>query len=234
MFAIVIPAYQPDKKLISMLENVLVELEKEKYEIVLIDDGSGAKYDNIFQTAESMGIRVIRYLINAGKGYALKTAFQYLIKEHSSNLDGIGADWIITVDADGQHTIEDIEKIIERSRVTDKKLIVGSRSFVGYVPVRSRIGNLFAALLFKGCTGIQAKDTQSGLRAYKGTELCSFAEVEGNRYEYEMNCLIQYQNDIDYVDIETVYELGNRSSHYRPFADSMKIFKALIKAMLKN
>lgn len=232
MFAIVIPAYQPDKKLISMLENILTELEKEKYEILLIDDGSGAEYDDIFQAAESMGVGVIRYLINTGKGYALKTAFQYLLKEYSNNLDG-GIDWIITADADGQHKIEDIKKIIEKSKVTDKKLIVGSRSFVGYVPVRSRIGNGFATLLFKCCTETPVKDTQSGLRAYKGTELCRFAEVEGNRYEYEMNCLIQYRNSIDYVDIETFYELGNRSSHYRPLVDSMKVLKVLFKAMLK-
>lgn len=71
-------------------------------------------------------------------------------------------------------------------------------------------------------------DTQSGLRAYSGLELFNLCQIEGEQYEYEMNCLLSYKDNIQEVPIETVYEKGNSSSHYRAIIDSVKIWKALI------
>jgi glycosyltransferase involved in cell wall biosynthesis len=99
MIVIVIPAFQPDKRLIELVKML-------KYETIVVDDGSGKQYDSIFNGVESSGATVLRYSKNNGKGYALKTAFKYLENDKS-------IDWIITADADGQHSPADIDKIIE-------------------------------------------------------------------------------------------------------------------------
>lgn len=89
--------------------------------------------------------------------------------------------------------------------------------------MRSIVGNWFARMSFKSLTGVEISDTQSGLRVYRGAELKKLVQISGDRYEYEMNCLMKYQNNLDEVPIETVYEIGNKSSHYRPIMDSFRI-----------
>lgn len=208
---IVIPAYQPDEELISVVKSL------SQYQILVVDDGSGSKYDEIFNKVGDCGAEVIRYAVNHGKGYALKIAFRHLLNSDLS------IDWVITVDADGQHKAVDIEKVIDRAECSNQHLIIGCRQFTGYVPLRSKFGNWFARMPFRLLTGVKVSDTQSGLRAYRGSELRKLISISGDRYEYEMNCLIKYQNSLDEVPIETVYEIGNKSSHYRPIMDSFRI-----------
>lgn len=214
---IVIPAYQPDEELISVVKSLKC------YSVLVVDDGSGRKYDKVFRTVEKCGAKVIRYPENRGKGYALKTAFHHILDSSFST------DWIITADADGQHKDVDIEKVIEKTTSSEQNLIIGCRKFTGYVPLRSKIGNWFARISFKLLTGVKISDTQSGLRAYRGAELSKLISISGDRYEYEMNCLMVYRNSFDKIPIETVYEEGNKSSHYRPIMDSVRVLQAILK-----
>ena len=71
---IVIPAYQPDNKLITLIEKIH---EKSDFHILVIDDGSSSKCQNIFEKAEQY-TTVLRHEVNRGKGQALKTAFQFI------------------------------------------------------------------------------------------------------------------------------------------------------------
>lgn len=211
MIVVVIPAYQPDEKLVELVETL-------DRQIVVVDDGSGSQYKSIFDRVERAGAVVLRHEKNNGKGCALKTAFQY----------AVGIDWVVTADSDGQHTVDDIEKIIRATENSKSQMIIGARRFVGYVPLRSKIGNELARLIFKYLTRIELSDTQSGLRAYKGLEVHNLCHIPGERYEYEMNCLLYYKDGIQEIPIETVYEKGNGSSHYRPLKDSIKIWKSMI------
>lgn len=214
---IVIPAYQPNEKLISVVKSL------KHHHILVIDDGSGSDYDEVFEAAEECGAEIIRYTENRGKGNALKTAFKYILNAN------ISTDWIVTADADGQHKVADIEKVIEIAESSEHDMIIGCRRFTGYVPLRSRVGNWFAGMTFKILVGIKISDTQSGLRAYRGSEMNNLLLISGDRYEYEMNCLMAYRNRIDEVTIETVYEVGNKSSHYRPVIDSVRVMKAMLR-----
>ena len=123
----------------------------------------------------------------------------------------------------------DIEKVIEKTTSSEQHLIIGCRKFTGYVPLRSKIGNWFARISFKLLTGVKISDTQSGLRAYRGAELSKLISISGDRYEYEMNCLMVYRNSFDKIPIETVYEEGNKSSHYRPSMDSVRVLQTILK-----
>ena len=91
---IVIPAYQPDNKLIKLIEKIH---EKSDFRILVIDDGSSSKCQNIFDKAEQYAT-VLRLQVNQGKGQALKTAFDYILQQNSYGT-------VVTADADGQHKI---------------------------------------------------------------------------------------------------------------------------------
>ena len=88
MITVLIPAYRPDEKLIGLLQQI-----KEKgYDILVVDDGSGPEFRDIFRRAEGYG-KVISYEENKGKGHALKTGFSYLKDRLRRN------DIVVTADA---------------------------------------------------------------------------------------------------------------------------------------
>lgn len=91
-----IPAYEPGTAFLELLE----QLQRKDFEIVIVDDGSGPAFTSLFEKASAYGV-VLSHTPNKGKGYALKTGFSY-IKEHYEN-DCM----VVTVDADGQHSAKD-------------------------------------------------------------------------------------------------------------------------------
>ena len=99
---ILIPAYNPEKTLYTLAKR----LKELSFEVLIVNDGSSSKYDNIFKKASEYAT-VIGYTKNHGKGYALKKGIEY-IKNNYKDILGF-----ITADADGQHSIEDIKKITE-------------------------------------------------------------------------------------------------------------------------
>lgn len=222
---LVIPAYQPDFNLLTLIEKIHKKCD---FSIIVIDDGSSPECQEIFARAENYGT-VLRHQVNQGKGQALKTAFAYI---QSLNIPGT----IVTADADGQHKIWDILRTSNKADENPSTLVLGVRAFTGKVPLRSRFGNSLTRILFKIQTGIAVSDTQTGLRAFT-TDLIPFMmEVEGQRYEYEMNMLLEAskQYSILEVPIETVYINDNQASHFRPFRDGLIIYKNIFKFALSS
>ena len=80
-------------------------------------------------------------------------------------------------------------------------------------------------------TGVECKDTQTGLRAIPPNLIDLALETEGERYEYEMNFLMDAvkKTKLYYVEIETVYENNNSCSHFRPIKDSARIYAKPLK-----
>ena len=107
---IVIPAYQPDNKLIKLIEKIH---EKSDFRILVIDDGSSSKCQNIFDKAEQYAT-VLRHQVNQGKGQALKTAFDYIQQQNSYGT-------VVTADADGQHKIWDILRTANKASENPNK-----------------------------------------------------------------------------------------------------------------
>ena len=101
---VIIPAYEPDEKMIRLLQT-LQESGIER--IVVVDDGSGKEYRNLFEQAKQLGAIVLTHAVNLGKGRALKTAFNEVLNRYP---EAIGA---ITADSDGQHTPACIQKCME-------------------------------------------------------------------------------------------------------------------------
>ena len=224
---ILIPAYKPNEEIMMDFIN---ELVKKFNKVVVVNDGSGSKYDEFFKKIESMNIKILRHDVNKGKGRAIKTGFEYILKNYN-NITGT-----VTADCDGQHSVEDIIKCANALRKNKNALIVGCRNFdEDHVPTKSKYGNKLTRGIFKVFIGINITDTQSGLRAF-GTELMSkFLKTVGERYEYETNMLIDcktYDIEIKEVTIKTIYIRNNEESHFNPIKDSLRIYKLFFKYIL--
>ncbi len=221
--AIIIPAYQPNIKLIEMI----VELKKNDFSsIIIVDDGSDDSCAYIFTKAKELGCFVIKHHKNKGKGEALKTGIKFAV-DNLKFQNGI-----VTVDADGQHSVKDIIKVTQALIAKPHMLILGTRDFMTKkVPFKSCFGNKITSFVFKSTTGIECKDTQTGLRGIPANLIDAALQMEGSRYEYEYNFLLEAvkQTEIHTVEIETIYFDNNNQSHFRPFRDSMLIYKRPIK-----
>ncbi len=218
---VVIPAYQPDEK----LKRVVLELhEKTDYRILIVDDGSRADCQPLFAELEAYAT-VLHHEVNCGKGRAMKTAFEYAYT-HFRNEGGL-----VTVDADGQHLHEDIVNVCNAWAEHPDSLVLGSRRFTGNVPFRSRAGNTITRFVFAVATGVKVYDTQTGLRAFSIAAVPRMLELQGERYEYEINQLLfctKNQIHILEIPIETVYIEDNKSSHFHPFRDSWRVYKIIL------
>lgn len=214
---ILIPAYKPDERLTEIAKKLSSD-----YNVLVIDDGGGHDFDKVFEdTAEYA--TVLRYEVNRGKGGAMKYGY--------SKIPELFPDvrYIITADADGQHTPEDIAKVAEAVE-EHGGLVLGSREFTGKVPFRSAFGNALTRFVFAIASGTKIRDTQTGLRAFSSEYLDEFANLKGDRYEYEMTQLMycaEKKIPMTEVGIETIYENDNETSHFNPLKDSFKIYKVI-------
>ncbi len=225
---IIIPAYKPDEKLIALLSALK---EKTPAHLLLVNDGSGKEYDSVFEKAESLCDTLLVHPENRGKGAALKTAFSHLIQ------CGKADEIICTADADGQHLPEDILACLQDAEKNPGTLVLGSRSFRGDVPARSRFGNTVSRHTFHLLMGKRVFDTQTGLRAFTGDLLPLFVSIEGDRYEYEMRMLctaVKKKIPVREIEIQTVYIEENKSSHFNPVKDALRIYGLLFRFALGN
>ena len=232
-----IPAYEPDEKLKKLAD----ELAERGFDIVVVDDGSGPDHAELFE-ALSQNATVLTHAVNRGKGAALKTGLSYINKYMAyteSVLTPAGAETvsgrdavIVTVDADGQHLPDDVLRVAEISAQRRDALVLGSRALSEDIPVRSRFGNTITRHVYSAATGVHVHDTQTGLRAFHRSLIPRLLQIEGDRYEYEINMLMQLAAEgVPIIEerIETVYEDYNSGSHFRTVRDSFRVYKEILK-----
>lgn len=161
-FGILIPALDPDHKLITLLHQLLASRQAIA-SIVVVDDGSDQQHQGIFDQIQQFTdsrLHLLRHAQNRGKGAALKTGFRYYLQQPTTtSLAGIA-----TLDADGQHTVAALEKCLRLATQRPQDLIIGARQFTGDVPWRSRFGNILTDNLVRVLTHQTISDTQTGLR----------------------------------------------------------------------
>ena len=224
---ILIPAYEPDEKLIELLK----ELQLKKLDMVVVDDGSGKDYKKIFDKANKYA-HVLQYETNKGKGHALKTGLNY-IKE-TFEKDYI----VVTMDSDGQHTVKDAMNLADYIEKHPKEVAIGKRKRdTGNVPLRSKFGNGMTRFVYKVVTGVSLYDTQSGLRCFSDKLTDLMLSIKGNRYEYEMNVILECPRrriKLHEIEIATIYIENNAGSHFKPLRDSWRIYKQILKFSLSS
>ncbi len=223
--AILIPTYEPDGRL-PQLVTALRRRDPDR-PILVVDDGSGPLYRDVFEIVEDAGATVVRIGRNQGKGFALRVGIRTLMRDYP------GYD-VVTADSDGQHTPADIERIARALSARETPTIVlGSRSFDGdHVPGRSRFGNRVTRTAFRLVSGTDVRDTQTGLRGLPAAALPWLLSVAGDRFDYEFRVLLQARSAgfvLAEIPIATVYTEGNTSSHFRPLVDSARIYAPLVR-----
>ena len=232
-----IPAYEPDEKIKGLTE----ELNSRGFDVVIVDDGSGPDHAALFEEL-SQKATVLTHSENRGKGAALKTGLKYINKYMAyteSVLTKTGAEMIsgrdaviVTVDADGQHLPDDVQRVAEISASRPEALVLGSRALAGDIPARSRFGNAVTRHVYSAATGVKVHDTQTGLRAFHRSMIPRLLEIEGERYEYEINMLMILATEgVPVIEerIETVYEDNNSGSHFRTVRDAVRVYKEILK-----
>ncbi len=221
---IIIPAYRPLKETLSSIITRIACFDVEK--IIVVDDGSGPEYQSVFDHVGTLDKTLVLYhKTNMGKGAALRTGFGHVL-DFRINCSGV-----ITVDADGQHLPEDVEKMIRAAGDHPDSLVLGVRSFKGKIPLRSFLGNKITYLMFRGIAGQKVSDTQTGLRAIPGCYLEKMLSFSSDRYAYELEMLLTMVDQgipIKEVQITTVYEDNNATSSFKPISDSFVVYKMLI------
>lgn len=220
-----IPSYEPDDTLLKVVD----ELLNNNFIVVVVNDGSPEQYNEIFNQLPKE-VHYLAYEVNQGKGHALKHGFSY-IKDHFDS-DSI----VVTLDSDGQHRVADAMKICDVCE-ENNGIVLGSRYFGKGTPRKSRFGNFMARMTFLISTRHKIYDTQTGLRAFDYSLLERLIGIKGERYEYEMNVLldaVRHNIPLKEERIETIYINDNAGTHYNPFKDTFRIFKEVIKFSISS
>ena len=150
---IVVPAYNEAARIGRTVEGLVQHFSN----VIVVDDGSR---DNTYEKIEKLPVWALRHPINLGQGAALQTGIDFALQQ--------GAQIIITFDADGQHDVQDLQRLIEPLESRRADVALGSRFLGKTVNMpRSRWLILKLGVLFtRVCSRIQVTDTHNGLRAF--------------------------------------------------------------------
>jgi hypothetical protein len=225
---LVIPALNPDQNFNELLK----QLHKIGFfGILIVDDGSIPAVFVDSSLASLNRVEVIRHDKNLGKGAAIKSALNYILKNYP-DVDGI-----VMADCDGQHLPHDIERVFKCSETFPEHLILSTRvGSESKVPFRSRFGNNLTKFVFNLINRTNLTDTQSGLRAIPKLYFTDLIRIPFDRYDFEMEMirLFNEKSKIKSINIDRVYIGINESSHFRPILDSLKIYYVLFRSILTS
>lgn len=220
---IVIPAFNPDVALLEVISGVLPLCQS----LIVVNDGSDSpgSCGVLDELRAKEFVHVLDHKVNRGKGAALKTAFNYCLR----NLD---FSHVLTVDADGQHTPFDVAKLVIFVKSNPMcNFVIAQRNFSCGVPLRSKLGNLLTSYIFSRVYGVDFGDTQNGLRALSREVVISVRTLDGSGYDFESEVLVwvvRKRIGFSTVDVSTTYIDGNSSSHFRPVSDSVRIYRSIL------
>ena len=186
---VVVPAYNEQESIVSVIKSLL----NLGLEIIVVDDGSETEIKN---KLAGYPVYVLRHSVNLGQGAALQTGIEFAIEKN--------ADYIITFDADGQHTTGDIEKLLQPLISKKAEISLGSRFLPGadHNMKRSRMFTLkMGRYINYFFTGLFLSDTHNGLRAMTASAAKKINLVE-NRMAHASEILSQIsQYKIRFVEV---------------------------------
>ena len=222
---VLIPAYLPEPQLGSLVKQLASSAAIGG--IVIVDDGSGLPSRGAFTAfTNSEHVYVLTHAVNLGKGAALKTGLNFVACAFPNSAG------IVTADADGQHSPEDILRVAAALCEHPDSLVLGTRSFNRTAPYRSRFGNRMTRVIMRAVTGQNLQDTQTGLRGIPMDFVPELLRLRSTAYDFELDMLLACQKtarEMYEVPISTIYIDGNRSSHFDPLRDSMRIYFVFVR-----
>ncbi len=210
---VIIPAFNEEERVSEVISRALSSFPSG--DVLVVDDGST---DRTAEIARAAGARVISLEKNMGKGFALRQGFSVAVRE--------GYDFVIVLDADGQHPPERIPLFMRAAENAD--IVIGSRKpFLG-MPRANWLSNRITTLAISLMTTSRIQDSQSGFRLVK-TDVLRAVPLKTSRYQTESELLVKALWKgfrLAHVPIEVIYA-GERS-HIKGWLD---VPRAIILAM---
>lgn len=221
--AALVPAYQAGSSIASVVEGTRAVVA----DVLVVDDGSA---DQTARVAEAAGASVVRHGENRGKGAALLTGF--------AELERRGFTHALTLDADGQHLPSEIPAVLAAAQREPAAIVVGVRRKEGHAIRRiNLVGNWVADRMLRLIAGRSIPDTQSGFRVYPLAATLALG-ARGERYEFETEILLRAARrglPLAGVPIAVHYPpVAERVSHYRPWADTLRIIRTVVRVWRRS
>jgi glycosyltransferase involved in cell wall biosynthesis len=212
--AAVIPAYQEEKHVSEVARRARAQLQN----VLVVDDGST---DATSDRARSAGVDVVVHPQNRGKGESIKTGLHYWFQR--------GSEYVVLLDADGQHLPEEISRFVEAAAADNEaKIFIGSRmNDTSTMPFVRRIVNRYMSGKISRVCGQQIPDTQCGFRMLH-RDIIPEVLSGASRFEYETEMLIiasRKGHRVASVPITTVY--SDEVSSINPVRDTLRFFKLM-------
>ncbi|MBD3263721.1 MAG: glycosyltransferase [Candidatus Omnitrophica bacterium] len=211
---VIIPAYNEGKSLQVMLEGV----KRKNIPLLVIDDGST---DDTYESAAKVADEVIRSKKNLGKGNSLKKGIEYLLNNKEF-------DYLVTMDADGQHSADDLDKFIQISEKSPD-IVVGNRMSNPFGMPRIRMWtNKLMSWFISFIIGQKIPDTQCGFRLIK-KEVLEKIRIKTKKFETDSEILIKAARAgfvIENLPVKSIYPLDSHSK-INPFVDTIRFLRFL-------
>ena len=216
---VAIPAFNEE----VAIGSVVLRSKKYADEVIVIDDGSA---DNTAEVAELAGAKVIRHEKNGGYGAAIRTCFKTARQ--------ISADIMIIIDADGQHSPDDIPKLVSEMLSSKADIVIGSRFVDGNetnqkIPAYRKIGMKVLDSATVAGSGLKVSDSQSGFRAYSRNAV-SKIQIDDGGMGAGSEILIRASESnlkITEVPIKVRYDLKGTSSK-NPIAHGFSVLNSIV------
>ncbi|SVB04956.1 uncharacterized protein METZ01_LOCUS157810 [marine metagenome] len=211
-----IPAYNEEKN----IAKIIVKLKKTVDQILVCDDGST---DSTCAIAESLGVTVIKHQKNSGYGMAIRSIF---LKAREIN-----ADVLVTIDADGQHKIEDINKIIKPIADGQADISIGSRFLAedDNTPSYRKLGVKIITKVTNSSLSEKVTDAQSGFRAYNNKVLQSLTPSDSGM-GISTEILIKSSNlGLKIAEVPTVIQYEGDTSTQNPVSHGTEVLMSTLK-----
>lgn len=202
---IIIPSYNEGKR----IEKVVCEVKTKGYKkIVVIDDGS---------TDDSMkalnNVTILTHLVNRGAGAATETGLKYC-------RDIINAETVVMIDADTQHDVNDIERLLEAHYSNKADITIGNRFLNSEtnIPFKNWCYNQIANIITAVFSGKHVSDSQSGFKVFNKKALSRIV-IEQDRYEHCSEIFIkanEYRLKVIDVPVRVYYsdEIKDKGQHF--------------------
>jgi len=230
---VVIPALNEGPHIAKVIKSIpsTIKTGKQTFatRVAVVDDGST---DETGERARAAGATVLTHVVNTGAGGATRTGLRYAEQCGDESLK-----YVVSIDGDGQHATDDVQRLVDYAVEHDSKFVVGNRLHAANktnMPLQRRFinwgGSLFSRVLF----GIKTKDTQSGMRLYEASILPKISDFTLDRYGFCTETLwhaVRNHIRVDEVPIAVSYSKEGMARGQSIWA-SMEILRDLIRVRI--
>ncbi len=212
--SVLVPAFEEESSIGAVVES-LRALGSWK-EIVVVDDGSK---DRTAECARAAGASVIRHPYNKGNGAAVKTAVRAAVGE-----------FILLLDADGQHPPGEIAKLLEK--LAEYDLVVGARSFKSQAGFSRALGNAALSRFASVVARFRIDDLTSGFRAARRARFREFLHLYPNGFSYPATSTLAFVKagyDVVFVPVEGRRRSSDSKSKMKPWREGFRFLAIILR-----